>query len=74
MPATNAMSFGKRLRILYAALTQQWTFFTCACGEDVWVSDRAGRLLDGQQCDACEAKAFAVWEKDFTSRQQKGAA
>jgi len=70
------MSITKRLRILYAALTQNWTFFTCKCGTDVWVSDKAGNLLDGQQCDACEAKAFSVWEKDYTARQerQRGAA
>jgi hypothetical protein len=70
------MTITKRLRILYAALTQPWTVFTCSCGTDVWVSDGAGKLLDGQLCDACEAKAFDQWEKDFTARQErtKGAA
>lgn len=68
------MSLAKRLRVIVAALTQNWTSFTCQCGEVVWVSDTAGNLLDGQQCDACEAKAFDAWERDYTARQQKGAA
>lgn len=55
------MSLRKRLRVLYAALTQEWVTFTCQCGTEVWVSDTAGKLLDGMLCDACEMKAYDKW-------------
>lgn len=62
------MTWMNRLRVIGASFTQPWSSFTCSCGTDVWVSDGAGKLLDGQLCDDCEAKAFAIWEKAYTKR------
>ena len=62
------MTLRKRLRILYAALTQSWVSVTCPCGQQLWVSDTAGNLLDGQMCDACESKAFEIWSKEYEGR------
>lgn len=55
------MTIRKRVRILWAALTQSWTTFTCPCGAEAYVSDGAGKLLDGQLCEACEVKEFERW-------------
>jgi hypothetical protein len=70
------MSLRKRLKVLYAALTQHWFMFTCGCGKDVWVSDGAGTLLDGLMCDECEAKAHDAWFNRERARfgHSKGAA
>ena len=68
------MTWRERLRVMLASVTNNWHVFTCGCGKDVWVSDGAGKLLDGQMCDACESKAFAVWEKDYTKRMNGAAA
>lgn len=64
------MTWRQRLRVVFASLTRDWSSFTCACGADVWVSDSAGQLLQGQQCDACHAKTFDIWQKDFTARHE----
>lgn len=50
------MSLMKRLRVLYAALTQHWELETCtACG-DSWWSDR--RTVPSGFCGACEDRRF----------------
>jgi hypothetical protein len=51
----------KRLRILWAVLTQDWQTFHCPCGKESWILGTAHPLLDGQMCDECEAKEFERW-------------
>lgn len=67
------MSLKKRLRVLWAALTQTWVTVTCDCGTEMWVNDRAGQFLDGLLCDECEAKAHDRWLASV-NRISKGAA
>jgi hypothetical protein len=68
------MSIAKRLRILYAVFTQSWTTFTCPCGKEAFISNGAGKLLDGQLCEECEGREFDRWYAQFEREHERGIA
>jgi hypothetical protein len=69
------MSLRKRLRVIVAALTQEWHTFRCPCGAESYLCGHAPDL-NGLLCQTCEAREFEKWAADFNKRmeQQKGAA
>jgi hypothetical protein len=65
------MSWRRRLRIIWAAMRQDWHLESCAdCGEVYWMegSIRHPRCL---ACPLCEMKTM---DEFFTALEQKGAA
>ena len=52
------MSLTKRLRILWAALTQDWQEKRCACGSVTWSQRQEPEPF---VCDACEIRQFEQW-------------
>jgi hypothetical protein len=52
------MSIRKRLRVLKAALTQDWREVTCPTCGFMWFTQQDGELWPGGQCAECEAKQF----------------
>jgi hypothetical protein len=54
------MTIRKRLRILYALITQSWTTFRCPCGAESYIVGTAV-ALDGQLCEDCESREFHKW-------------
>lgn len=60
-------SLTKRLRVLYACLTQSWTTFRCPCGAESYIVGTPVNL-DGHLCEACEAREFDKWIQDFHAR------
>lgn len=64
------MSRIKRLRIVWAALTQDWRQETCpTCGDTWYAVTRA--TPSGLWCQTCEGKQFEVWHRDYIQRQQR---
>lgn len=71
------MSIKKRLKVLWAALTQQWTEHACdECGDSWWEVGRD--QLAPRTCAACEGEAFDRYmnalEARFQEQDKKGAA
>ena len=69
------MTWRKRLRVLVAALTQDWTLEAChRCHQTWWVDRRA--VPSGLECQDCEDRQFDLWRKEYEAAQQqkKGAA
>lgn len=69
------MSLRKRLRVIWAALTQDWREDRCKCGASQFVSGE--RWSDPVMCVSCESRQFDKWMLEFQTRQQqqrKGAA
>ena len=62
----------KRLRILWAALTQSWREEACPTCGDTWFSVTRA-TPSGLWCQACETKQFETWMQGYNTRQQKGA-
>lgn len=61
----------KRLRILWAAMTQRWFVFTCPkCGNASYVCGNAFPLTDGLICEECEGIQFDAWVQDFQARHE----
>ena len=61
----------KRLRILWAALTQRWSVFTCPrCQVESYISGHAPDV-SGLLCQDCEAKDFEKWIEDFKRRDAR---
>ena len=63
------MTIKKRLRVLWAALTQTWVEHRCACGATQWV-EGVDFWSDPTECVDCEAKAFDAWEAKWHARQR----
>lgn len=66
----------RRLRVIAAALRQDWYEFTCpGCGNQSLICGHAPDLA-GLLCVECEGKQFDAWMNDFTQRheREKGAA
>ena len=58
----------KRLRILWAALTDTWHQETCKqCGDRVWVQGHR-RWSDPELCVPCETKQFDKWAEQYQAR------
>lgn len=68
------MSLNKRLRVIWAALRQDWNQETCrTCGSSWWVDRRA--VPSGLECQDCEDRRFNEWLADYeAANKQKGAA
>lgn len=69
------MTIQKRLRVIWAALTQEWSEDRCKCGASQLVSGE--RWSDPVMCVSCEAKKFDEWMQDYQAskrNQAKGAA
>lgn len=70
-----ALSLRKRLRVIVAALRQQWHQKTCGeCQQQYWVEGRDYELI--AVCDACESRLLdqmgADLERQWQQRQLKG--
>lgn len=63
------MSWQKRLRVIWAALTQDWHLETCETCPNTWWSDRRCVPSTGQ-CLECEDRHFADWMQKQQARQQ----
>ena len=59
------MTIWKRLRILWAALTQNWQEYRCACGEVGYSS--VAFETPSEVCLDCEAERYERWR---TARQR----
>lgn len=70
------MTFYKRLRVVWAAVTQTWLEFECTrCHQTAWISGDNGNLLDGLMCESCEVVEFEKWKTQYEARTgAKGAA
>lgn len=60
------MTFTKRLRVLWAALSQEWHQHTCLCGATCWIEGR--QTWAQQQCSDCESRQMAAWADDYQTR------
>jgi hypothetical protein len=66
------MSILKRIKVMWAAASQEWHVFTCPqCGARSYLSGHAPDL-NGLLCQSCESEQFEKWMGDFTARM-KGA-
>jgi transcription elongation factor Elf1 len=64
------MSLTKRLKVIVAALKQDWHTFTCPeCGAESYICGHAPDL-NGLLCQACESKEFDKWMGDFNARMK----
>jgi hypothetical protein len=65
------MSLRKRLRVLKAALTQEWHEHRCVTCRTVWVCQGSKcRPWPDDQCATCEAEAFEqAVVKDYRLRE-----
>ena len=62
------MSIKKRLRIVWAALSQNWHMNTCQhCKTTQWV-EGLEMWSDSVECLACELKAYEAWEARYKAR------
>jgi hypothetical protein len=52
------MSLRKRLRVLKAALMQEWREVTCPVCGFMWFTQQVGSLWPNDVCAECEAKQF----------------
>jgi len=62
------MTLRRRLRVIVAALRQQWHVFTCPrCKAESYICGHAPDLA-GMLCQNCEAEDHAIWLEDFYRR------
>lgn len=62
------MSLTKRLRVIWAALTQQWQPERCrSCARYYWTQAAVERPADAM-CPECETKAFGAWLNELEVR------
>lgn len=64
------MSISKRLRLIFAALRQDWHQHTCHCGRTQWVEGKEG-WTDPFECTRCESEAFEAWQAEYEARQRR---
>lgn len=61
------MTFRRRLRVLWAAWTQEWRQEICHnCGDTWWTQTTA--LPSGMWCQTCEDEHFEQWRQEFEAR------
>ena len=60
----------KRLRLLWALLTQDWRAQTCKVCRETWISTVNAPEVGADLCADCEGKAFNEW----ITAHHKGAA
>jgi len=61
----------KRLRVLWAAATQEWHTHTCSTCQRVWWCQAAEGLHEGDLCATCEAATMAAWVRELEIRTGK---
>jgi len=63
------MSLRKRLRVLWAAVTQEWHEEVCAgCGTRWWADLRC--VPSGMDCMTCEYRHFDAWKQKYDAKQR----
>lgn len=55
------MSRSKRVRVIWAALTQEWQEKQCVCGFVIWHQKQSFSALIPELCESCEIKTFEAW-------------
>lgn len=64
------MTLRKRLRVLWAALSQRWHQHTCQTCQDAWYCQGAvcAAFTVDHECAGCLTKHFNEWERAYTAR------
>ena len=58
------MSLKKRLRVLWAALTQRWHEHQCRTCHDTWFCQGTNcELYPGEECGACADAGYSEWAR-----------
>lgn len=67
------MTIAKRLRVIWAAIRQDWHQERCdECGATWWADRRC--VPSCGECLDCEDRKFGEWKREWDKRQSKGAA
>jgi hypothetical protein len=62
----------RRLRVIVAAVTQEWSVFSCPrCHQESMLCGHAPDL-SGLLCASCESDDFEKWVKDYIARDAMG--
>jgi hypothetical protein len=63
------MTLRKRLRVMWAAMRQDWHQHVCACGRTQWIEGR-DTWGDPSMCVSCEGQHFDQWLQDYKARRR----